>query len=325
MSSDRKISFSIKRPDLIYDFASSLDDIFRFRHDDGEPFSSETSVRLQESFGFDFKGETNPIVQIAPPAQVLESLADLNSKDFSVFISIEDTALGMREVVYQKPVAHIQELETVRINLSDFEQMGFVRGYVIRCFMTRTESEAPHSSLVWSKSNIICTSEFICKASVEDALFEIAWTTFNDPDMRKNVLIYVDWKSNDVSYSPHSECFQVKANNDLKPQFKRLENNSHFGELSIRLIADRIVAELAEAALRCADLEGGASEGSLHEKLELLFEAIGLEFSSLAQRYQAGDTMDQLLILSEVNRSIQRSHKIAATLSGIKFGGYRLK
>lgn len=325
MSSERKITFSIKRPDLIYDFASSLDDIFRFRHDDGDPFSSETNVRLQESFGFDFKGETNPTVQIAPPAQVLETLSDLNGQNFSVWISIEDTALGIREVIYQNLVGNIQELETVRINLNEFEHMGFVRGYIIRCFITRTTSEAPHSSLIWSKSNVICASEFICKASVEDALFEIAWTTFNDPEMRKNVLIYVDWKSNEVSYSPHSECFQVKANNDLKPQFKRLENNSHFGEFSIRLIADRIIAELAEAALRCAVLDGTASEGSLHEKIDLLFEAIGLEFSSLAQRYQTGDSMDQLSILSEVNRTIQRSHKVAATLSGIKFGGYRLK
>lgn len=325
MPSKNKISFSVKRPDLIYDFASSLSEVFRFKYGDHDSYSNNTGVRLQEAFGFDFQGETNPIVQIYPATQLLNNIPDFDATDFSIYITLEDVALGIRKVVLSKPVTEFIAVENVKINLFATDQCGFLRGYVVRCFIARSVSAKKDSSITWSKSNIISTSEFICKSSVEEALFEIAWTTFSDPKIRKNVLIYVDWKSTDVTYSPHSECFQVKANNDLKPQFKRLENNSHFGEFSIRMIADRIIAELAEATLRCADLNGEPAAGSLHEKIDSFFDTISLDFKLLAKRYQEGDSMDQLGIMTEINRDIQSEHKIASTLSDIKFGGYRAK
>jgi len=325
MQPKNKLIFSVKRPDLIYDFAGSLEEVFRFRYGAEDSFSNNTGVRLQEAFGYDFQSETSPVVEIYPPSEILNDILDFEAKDFSVYVSIEDLALGMRKIVFSKPVTEITEIEGVKIDLSGSKDLGFLRGYIVRCFIARTLSAKKDSSLTWSKSNIISLSEFICKASVEEALFEIAWTTFSDPEIRKNVLIYVDWKSTDVTHSPHSECFQVKANNDQKPQFKRLENNSHFGEFSIRMIADRIVAELAEVTLRCADLQGEPTSGSLHEKIDSLFDSMSLDFKTLARRYQEGDSMDQLVIMTDVNRDIQSAHKIASTLSGIKFGGYRAK
>ena len=65
-------------------------------------------------------------------------------------------------------------------------------------------------------------TQFIVKASVEEALFEISWMSFADDDERKDVLMYIDWRSADVSDSPSVDCFHVIANNELKDQFKRL-------------------------------------------------------------------------------------------------------
>lgn len=325
MPPNNKLTFSVKRPDLVYDFAATLDEVFQFKHGEGDSFSNSTGVRLQETLGYDFQGETNPAIKIYPAADLLDKLDNIESQHFSIYVSIEDTALAVRKILFSKPVSEIKEAETIKIDLFGSSDMGMLRGYTVRCFIARSQSVNKNSAVIWSKSQIIALSEFICKASVEEALFEIAWTTFSDPEVRKNVLIYVDWKSTDVTYSPHSECFQVKANNDLKPQFKRLENNSHFGEFSIRMMADRIVSELAEATMRCADLKGEATSGSLHEKIDGLFDSINLDFHSLAERYQQGDPMDQLGIMTEVNRDIQGAHKIASTLQSIKFGGYRAK
>jgi hypothetical protein len=43
----------------------------------------------------------------------------------------------------------------------------------------------------------------------------------------------------------------------------------------------------------------------------------------LAAEYQRGDKLDQLRKVSEVSLGIQKSTKIASTLSGVKFGGFR--
>ena len=115
----------------------------------------------------------------------------------------------------------------------------------------------------------------------------------------------------------------VTANNDLKSQFKRLENNSYFGELSIRMIADHIVADLAENTLRCAELEHEPLEESLHDKMREYFKELNLDFDALAHDYQKGDRLTQLSTVSQVGRAIQRGTKIASTLSTVKFGGYR--
>ena len=323
MSINNKLVFSVTRNDLLYDFAAKFDEVFRFCVNDKDVMSADTGVRMQEALGFDFSAETSPIIEILPAAELISSSLAQSPDDFSFYITLEDIALGIRRTILSKPVNEVTEVTKIKLNLADEHDLGFYRGYVVRCFISRNASAAQNSNVVWCKSQIVYQSEFIVKASVEEALFEISWTTFNDQDARKNLLFYIDWASHEVSNAPHYECFQVKANDDLKAQFKRLENNKHFGELCIRLIVDKIVVELAENTLRCCDLSNDPLDGSLHEKMNALFLSMNLDFRSEAERYQSGDKFECLMVLSNLTRTIQSSHKIASTLAAVKFGGYR--
>jgi hypothetical protein len=323
MSTKNQLTFSVSRNDLLYDFASDFSEVFCFKVDDKDKIRSETGVRLQEPLGFDFQGETFPALQIAPLAHLISETLDLDSKDFAVYITLEDIALGIRKNIFEKDIDDITDIFEHKIDLKIHQDLGFLRGFVVRAFLARKNSIEPDLNIIWSKSNIVFQSEFVVKAAVNDALFEINWLIFQDPEIRKNVLIYVDWKSGDVTHSPHTDCFQIVANNDLRAQFKRLENNSHFGHFTIRLLADRIIAELSENALRFADLESEPLEGSLHEKILSLFEDLEMNFTELSQQYKSGDAIDKLTTITEVNRAIQKSHNIAANLQVLKFGGYR--
>ena len=321
---DNKLIFSVSRSDLLYNYASKFEDIFRFQVDASDDFSPQQGVRLQEALGFDFQTETDPVIQIAPMVEIFNShVRGENPNNFSVFITIEDIALGIRKTIFSRNINEIQELTNFKINLGNDPSFGFYRGYTVRCFISREVDVAQKSSLMWSKSNIVYHAEFISKSSVDEALFEIAWTTFKDNEDRKNLLYYVDWASDDVTSSSHGECFQVKANYDLKAQFKRLENNAAFGHFSIYLIAERIVSELAEKTLACADLTLDPLEDSLHAKIDNLFDTLKLDFESDAQSYQDGGQFERLMVTSKLHRAIQSSHKLAQSLSKIKFGGFR--
>ena len=46
----------------------------------------------------------------------------------------------------------------------------------------------------------------------------------------------------------------MKANARLKDQIKRLENNSHFGAFSIRMMAEQILSELLQQTLKYANI-----------------------------------------------------------------------
>jgi hypothetical protein len=323
MSIKRKLTFSVSRTDLLYDFASSFSDVFSLRIRDGEVFETATGVRLQEEFGFDFQNETNPTIRIAPFQHVIREKLNAEPDDFSVYITLEDTALGIRKNILQKDVSEINEPIEHKIDLKLITDLGFTRGYNIRGIIARRNSIDPDKDIIWSKSHIIHQAEFTVKASVNEALFEINWLIFKNEEYRKNVLLYVDWKSGDITHSPHSDCFQIVANNDLRAQFKRLENNRHFGHFAIKLIADRIIAELAENALRFADLSSEPLLGSLHDKISELFDGINLDFNELSKKYQYGDQIDKVVTTTEVNKAIQNSHALAVDLKGIKFGGYR--
>lgn len=325
MQPSKKLTFSVTRSDLVYDYASSFEEIFKFKVDDSDQLSNQVGVRFQEALGFDFKSENNPLLQIMPCENLVKEKLLSKGEEFCVYVTLEDTALGIRKVIYSKNIDEIETVTDVKIDLLGQNDFGFIRGYIVKAFIARRRSVKPTESVFWSKSNIIFQSEFLVKSTVDEALFEIAWTNFSDPDVRKNVLMFIDWKSADVSETPHSETFQVKANIDLKAQFKRLENNRHFGEFTIRLLVDRIIAELVENSLRCANLEIEPVEGSLHEKISVFLDTLNIDFTVLATRYQAGNRMDQLDIISEINRDVQKAHKIASTLSTMKFGGYRLK
>jgi hypothetical protein len=323
VSSNNKITFSVTRNDLLFNFATKFEDVFRFTVGADDALTSQQGVRLQEALGYDFQNECNPIVEIVPPGELIEAATGQSAESFAVFVTIEDVALSVRRVIQVIDVADIQEVASYKIDLNSFADMGFYRGFVLKCFIARKSDVGPESQIIWSKSQIVYESEFIVKSTVDEALFEIAWTTFNDPAEKKNVLFFVDWSSNEVSSAPHIDCFQVKANNDAKSQFKRLENNPVFGELCIRMVAERIISDLAENALRCAELDMEPLEGSLHEKMRSLFNDLGLDFDLMAHEYQQGDKQDQLSVVSRVSRAIQRYTQIAHTLSAVKFGGYR--
>ena len=89
------------------------------------------------------------------------------------------------------------------------------------------------------------------------------------------------------------------------------------------MVADRIISDLAENALRCAELGMEPLEGSLHDKMRALFIDLSMDFDQLAAEYQRGDKLDQLRKVSQVSLGIQKSTKIASTLNGVKFGGFR--
>ena len=323
MSTKDKLVFSVSREDLLYNYASTFKEIFHFTPKSDDELSEATGVRFQETLGFDFENETSPKLRILQLSDVISGHLDEDPSQFSIFVSLEDIALGNRSIIFSKPVDEITEPLDFKIDLKSFSEFGFYRGYIVKCFISRTTSVDPNESKYWSKSNILYQSEFIVKSTVDEALFEIAWTDFNDQKERKDLLYCINWVSDDVSQESHSQTFQVVANNDLKSQFKRLENNSLFGGLTIRLIADRIICELAETTLQYADLECEPLEGSLHEKMQGLFSDLGLEFNSEAIRYQSGDATQILDVRLRVNKAIQVHHSMASTLMDVKFGGFR--
>jgi hypothetical protein len=318
-----KITFSVTRNDLLFNFAQKFEDVFRFAVSEDDILTSEQGVRLQESLGFDFQSECDPVIQILPPGELIEAATGQKAENYAVYITLEDVALSLRRVLTVIDVADIAETMSYKIDLKAIPEMGFYRGFVVRCFIALKKDAKPDEFMIWSKSQIAYLAEFLIKSTTDEALFEITWRTFNDPAERKGVLFYVDWISGDVSSSPHTDCFQVIANYDLKPQFKRLENNPAFGELCIRMVAERIISDLAENTMRCADLDNEPIEGSLHEKMQSLFSDLNMDFDSLARVYQQGSGQDKMQIVSRLSKAMQRSNQIAQTLSTVKFGGYR--
>lgn len=318
-----KITFSVTRNDLHFNFAQNFEDVFRFAVNGDDILMSEQGVRMQEPLGFDFQMECDPTIEILPPGDLIMAATGQKPVDYAVYISLEDVALSLRRIITVIGVEDISETISYKIDLKSLIDMGFYRGFVVRCFIARKKDSKPDEFVIWSKSQILYQAEFIVKATTDEALFEIAWTKFSDPAERKGVLFYVDWISGDVSSSPHTDCFQVKANFDLKPQFKRLENNPVFGELCIRMVAERIISDLAENTMRCANLENEPIEGSLHEKMQALFSDLNMDFDALAREYQQGSGQDKMQIVSRLSKAMQRSNQIAQTLSTLKFGGYR--
>lgn len=322
-NSKDKITFSVTRSDLLFNFAQKFEDVFRFAINGDDVLTSEQGVRMQESLGFDFQSECDPVLEILPPGELIEAATGQKAQDFAVYITLEDTALTLRRVLTVIDVTDIAEAMTYKIDLKSISEMGFYRGFTVRCFIALKKDAKSEESMIWSKSQIVYLAEFLAKSTTDEALFEITWRTFSDPAEKKGVLFYVDWISGDVSSSPHTDCFQVIANNDLKPQFKRLENNPVFGELCIRMVAERIISDLAENTMRSADLDNEPIEGSLHEKMQSLFNDLNMDFDSLAREYQQGKEQDKMQIVSRLSKAMQRSNQIAQTLSTVKFGGYR--
>jgi hypothetical protein len=319
----KPLVFSVKRNDLLYNFASSFDEMFSFT-----PFSNDTlnqadGVRFQEGLGFDFQNECSPIIEISPPDQSFLDQLSTDSSDIEVNIALVDIALGIREIVYSMTLDEINETKRKSIDLKVYTHLSFFRGFEVQCAVSRASSDQTPENIVWHKSQTIYNTQFVVKASVEEELFEISWMTFSDDDERKDVLMYVDWRSADVSDSPSVDCFHVIANNELKDQFKRLENNSHFGPLCVRMIAQEILKDIVVNCIANCDLQIESTVGSLHEKVSQLFDRNGFDFVTLARQMQGTNGQEKMAVFSEVSKLMQKLNNSGSTLQKVKFGGYR--
>lgn len=318
----KPLEFSISRQDLLYSFVASLGDVFLFATNADSSPSNEPGVHLLEDEGYDFAGECTPAIVIKPCKEILEETG-LDPSTLVISISIEDIALGVREIIYEIPVEQIIKTETRLFDLRSFPNMAFYRGFEVRCLITRKDTVSKDMGLIWNKSQIIFERAFSAKTTTDDALFEISWMNFSSKDELENLLYYVKWDSYDVTGSASTDCFQVIANESLRLQFKRLESNTHFGHFSVRLIAQDILRELVQTCLRYADSEAEPVPDSLHEKVKALLDSCSFPFEDALNAFRSGEPMTILGVQSDLNRLIQRIHLIGGQLSGIRFGGYR--
>ena len=168
----KSLIFSVSRNDLLFNYASRFEDVFRFSPNADESATQEQGVRMQEALGFDFQSECQPFIEISPPAQAIQSALNEQADRFCINVTIEDIALGIRELVYSIGAEEIGDLEKFKIDLKGFAKLGFSRGFAIRCFISRKSSLDSNTSIIWNKSQVVYESNFIVKASADEALFE---------------------------------------------------------------------------------------------------------------------------------------------------------
>ena len=323
MSNDTKLkTFSVSRTDLLYDYAKDFREIFKFTAFKDESPILGSGIRFTESLGYDFQNECTPIVEIIPIGEEEFKATNIHGEisDFEATIYIEDIGLSIRKIVCSIPLSDIQEKIQKTIDLNEYADLSFYRGFEIKCFVNRQndiEGDA-NSHIIWSKSQIIHQENFIVKASNEEALFQITWSELND-----NELYFVNWSSSNVSSEVDVDCFQVVANANLKDQFKRLENNKHFGGFCIRMVASQILQELLIQCLRFADLNEEPQPDSLHEKFESLLSKNDFDFVEIAKDFQSDEPLDQMSASSDVTKFMQRMNQVGSVLDTVKFGGYR--
>jgi hypothetical protein len=324
VSSERKnVVFGVKREDLLFDFGSLSERFVRFSSAKGEEHSPEEGVRVVEPQGYDFKSELSPSIVLLPIADEIEDEVGISAEDLNFNVTIEDSGLKIRRVFLERPVSDVLQPEKIEIRMDDFPDFSFGQGFEVRCFVSRKTSTDPKDHVAWHKSHIILERTFIAKASVDEALFDVNWYDLTDPEDREGVLYFVRWKSGDVSSAPDIETFEVAFNERYRDQFRRLENNRQFGHFSIRLIAQDIVSELILTCLLKAELTQEPAEGSLHEKIKLLFDWHQLSFDDWAKRARSIDPSAFPELQEDVNRFTQRHYGVGTAIGTMKFGGFR--
>jgi len=245
--------------------------------------------------------------------------------ELDIHISVEDIALSIRKKLEPISVAEISKPKDVHISLREETDLAFYRGFEIQCHISRRDNVDEVKNVIWHKSQVLHQTSYVVKSSEDEALFEIHWRKFNDEDEKRDVFYVVDWGSNDVSGKVDFDCFQVQVNERLRDQFKRLEGNSHFGGMCIRMMAHQILTELLVRTLKFAQIDGdeGPLPDSLHDKFDRFLDKHGIKFNDLAERFQGEQGVDELTATSEVSRIFQKICKVGSTLEGVKFGGYR--
>ena len=317
--------FSVSRDDLLFDYASKFGDAFKFSAFSVDEPTPKVGVCGQQALGYDFQNEYSPIVEVSPiKGDVLDGIG-LSSDDLTIHISVEDTSLAIRKSVASFSLSSVSKPKRVSIQLKEFKEMSFLRGFEIQCVVSRSENVAEKTNIIWHKSQVIHESTFVVKASTEEALFEIDWTNFQNEGEDKETLYFVEWMSCEVSTLKDVGCFQVKANRRLRDQFKRMENNKHFGEMCIRMIAYQILRELLNQTLKYARIDDSSEPEpeSLHDKFRKFLDKHGEDFDSLAAKAQSREPLDRLTASSEITKLLQRVNGIGSALEGIMFGRHR--
>ena len=314
--------FSAKRADLVFDFAGAFENVFSFSPDSKEEAKPDTSPVVKD-LGYDFQNEHTPYIEITPPdANALKDLG-FKSDTLQVVILIEDLALAIRETVYAIPLIEITGKKRFSIDLASMNRLAFYKGYEIRCIITRQFTDKNENQNIWHKSHCIYQENFVVKSTPEESLFDITYVDFKNQQEISDLLIYVDFQSTDVSDSPDTDCFQVKANSALRGYIKLLENNKNFGVYCIRQIARQVLKDICTHTLSYAKVDNSNEPlpGSLHEKVELMLTDVGLNFDELAIQIQQGGPLQQCEARMDLDKAIQTYLVIGSSLCEIKFGG----
>jgi hypothetical protein len=319
----RIVQFSAVREDLVYKRAESLEEMFYFGEKGEASLDATPGVRMQESFGFDFQSEYCPVICILPISDDVVELVGQPLEDFQVNITILDIGLNTRKLIYQESITCDQDKRMLPIALTEFNDLAFCRGFTIQCYVSRKSDIDKVQSVLWSKSQVVFSKEFTVKASTDEALFEISWVELTDERESANLLMWVEWESTEVSEIPDTQCFTVKANSALKYQFRRLENNSAFGHLSVRILLVQIMNELVSKCLVYCDTNVEPLEGSLHDKLRPIFENLDYSLEDVANQMNSSVELQRLEASSTVMRIVQQMAQVGSTLEGVKFGGFR--
>lgn len=323
MSGNKKIVFSIVRQDLLYSYANTLDEVFSFTDVKGGSLSEDEGIRRQEAEGFDFVQICEPSVGIRPCAIILEEETKIPADQLVINITIEDIGLGIRRLIYEIPVNSVIANERRRIDLGALEGLAFTRGYIVRCFVSRRVSVDRGEHMIWHKSNLIFQKTFSATVTADESLFEINWVNFQDEREKAQLLYFVQWNDADVTNTVATDCFEVRANEAFRLQFRRLESNANFGHFATRLVAQDIIRELLLTCLHYADPDAEPMVDSLHDKIKSLMDRCGISFDQAARAYKSDEPMMRLQVQNDVTKILQMDLFIASELGKIKFGGYR--
>ena len=312
--------FYISRNDDLYNYAEDFEGMFKFSFikDNDTAFDPGTFFEDQ---GFDFQKDCLPTLDIKPLDENSSILNTYGKENLSINIFVEDTALKIRQKIHTISFLELNRITTKKFNLDKIGNLCFLQGFIFSCAISLNKN-IDENNEVWNKSQILFNIDYTAKLNPEESLFAITYRTFDDEPRNKNVVTYVEWNSEDVSSIPSEETFSVIANERLRDQLKRTENNKNFGNFVIELLAGKIIEELIYQCLLNADIENDPIEDSLHSKIAAFFEKNNFDFNAWSNLIKAGGP-DALNMISEISILVQNNLEIGTSLENIKFGGTR--
>jgi len=316
--------FKVSRNDYLYQFAHTFDGAFSFRQSKIHPYRTDGGVIDVQNLGFDFKSEFQPEVQIKPLSEEVFQIDGKTKSDFKIVITVLDQALKIRKVVREINAFDVTKTEDVKIDLESFDDLGFYRGFDVGVYVVPSFSDyqAEGESMLWSESQVVHSIVFECKASGEEALFNLTFEDF--PEGKSNALHYVKWSSTDVSQSSVDAVVEIVINSKFQDAYLRLNANKKFGQMVLRQIFAEIMRELIDFTLRFADLDSEPLADTLHARIsKLLRDVYSIDFDDLSTQMQSGNRAEELRVSQEVLMLSQLISEVGSELGRLEFGGYR--